>query len=361
MISEGAILKIFIRIAVIGFALLAVLALITSNTHTPAIKDANGNMIEGSIAEERFVMLGDARQYVLIRGRDRSAPLLVFLHGGPGTSAMAFNRNYNSALEDHFVFVNWDQRGTGYSFQPSATPSALTLAQITADLDELIEQLKAEFGDRKILLVGHSWGSMLGLSYISQHPEKVDAYVGIGQMAHTKASEIDVYDWAIKEAERRDDLKALETLQSIGRPPYDNVGEMMTHRSVVSKYGGSWVDPKSDIAYALDVMRASEFAWTGLRNILRGGDVSLQALFPEFANLNAFEAYPQLEVPIFFFEGRHDQVVSPKQAEAYLEAVDAPFKTLVWFEKSAHSPQWEEPEAFNREILRVARQVGIVE
>lgn len=354
-------MKTFIRIAVIGFALLAVVALVTSNTHTPTIKDANGNVIKGSIAEERFVMLGYARQYVLIRGRDRSAPLLVFLHGGPGTSAMAFNRNYNSALEDHFVFVNWDQRGTGYSFLPSAEPSALTLAQITADLDELIDLLKAEFEAREILLVGHSWGSMLGLNYISQHPEKVTAYVGIGQMADTEASEIDVYDWAIKEAERREDLKALEILQSIGRPPYDDVGEMMTHRSIVSKYGGSWLEPKSDIAYALDVMRASEFAWPSLRNILRGGDASLQALFPEFANLNAFESYPELDIPIFFFEGRHDQVVSTRQAEAYLKAVDAPLKALVWFENSAHSPQWEEPQMFNSEILRVARQTEILE
>lgn len=352
-------MKLFKQIAVIAFIALTAFIFTASHTFTPKFKDTGGKVLENSISEERMALLGNTLQYVLIRGQDRTAPVLIFLHGGPGTSAMAFNRIYNSTLEENFVFVNWDQRGTGYSFDKSAPPSSLTLARITQDLDELIELLKPEFNADKVLLVGHSWGSMLGLNYISKYPEKVAAYIGIGQMAFTERSENEVYGWAIDQAVARNDKKALELLKSIGSPPYDSASEMMTHRSIVAKYGGAWVEPKPDIAYALDVIRAPEFSWFGLRNLLRGGNISLNALFPTFSGLNAFEDYPILTVPIFFMEGRHDKVVSPKQAEAYLNAVKAPYKELIWFENSAHSPQWEEPENFNREVLKVARKIGL--
>lgn len=335
-------------------AAIALLAGATSCTHTPQFKDAAGTVIDTSIAEERMVTLGGNDQYVLIRGRDTSAPILLFLHGGPGTSAMPFNRLHNADLEDDFLFVNWDQRGTGKSFTPDLDPATLTVDRMTKDLDELVDLLRAEFSDQKILLVGYSWGSLLGLNYVSQHPEKVAGYVGIGQMANTAASETEMYQWAVSEATRRGDTAALDTLEEIGAPPYANVDEMMTERAIVGRYGGSWVQPKSDIAYAREVIRAPEFAWTELRAILRGGAMSLDALYDAFTAFDAAEAHPVLDVPVFIIMGRGDRVVSTAQAEKYVDVLEAPRKELIWFEASAHSPQWEEAERFNAELRRIS-------
>lgn len=351
-------MKIAGRISLLLLTVFIVLGLWTANTHTPAFKDSTGKNVENSIAEERIVQLGGAEQYVLIRGVDRKKPILLFLHGGPGTSAMAFNRVHNAELEEQFVFVNWDQRGTGFSLDAGKDVNTLTLEQISNDLNELVDLLRSEFGQEKILLVGHSWGSTLGLDYASKHPEKLLGYVGIGQMADTTASEIDVYDWALTQAKKRNDSDAGEKLEGIGRPPYDNVTEMMIHRGVVNKFGGAWIKPKPDIDYALEIIKAPEFSWVGIWDLLSGTEASLNALFDEFTALDAETQYPEIEVPTYFIEGRHDRVVSPIQAERYLDTLKAPYKKLIWFENSAHSPQWEEPERYNAIIGNIGKELN---
>ena len=344
------------RLITIGTVFAAIAALtVTACTHTPKFRNSTGEIVNGSIAEERKVRLGNQEQYVLIRGRDRQAPLMVFLHGGPGTSAMAFNRVHNADLENSFVFVNWDQRGTGYSYTAADDVSTLTLDRITTDLDELITKLLAEFHKESVVLVGHSWGSLLGLEYVSRHPEKVSVYIGIGQMADTAESETLVYDWALEQAKGQNDERAISKLAAIGPPPYDSVDEMMMHRSVVNQFGGAWRRPLSDIGYARMAVKAPEFSWLGLRGILRGGDRSLPALFSTFTAWNAAKDYPILDVPVYFFLGRHDHVVSPKPAEDYITSLQAPEQGIVWFENSAHSPQWEEPQRFMEELRRVVR------
>ena len=333
----------------------------TACSHTPNFRNIDRSMVENAIAEERMMLLGDVEQYVLIRGRDRDAPLLVFLHGGPGTSAMPFNRVFNSELEDEFVFVNWDQRGTGKSFSAQTNPANLTLDRMTRDLDELVDALRAEFDKEQVLLIGHSWGSMLGLEYVSRHPEKVAAYIGIGQMADTAASETEGYDWLLARVTELGDDTAIARLEEIGPPPYSNGDEMMAQRQLLNKFGGAWIEPKSDINYALIMLKAPEFTWTDIRAVLSGADISLNTLYETFTSLNAIETYPVLDVPVFLMEGRHDHVVSPVQAVKYLDAVIAPHKELIWFENSAHTLQVEEADRYNAEVLRIARQVGILQ
>lgn len=338
------------RIALGVVGLIAVLAVWDAVTFTPSIASESG------IAEERRLDLGGVEQYVLIRGTDRAKPIMLFVHGGPGTSAMAFNRVFSHELEKDFVFVNWDQRGTGFSYAAGDDESAITLEQIVRDLDELVDALLAEFEQPSLILVGYSWGSLVSLEYVSRFPSKVSAYVGIGQMADTPASEKLVYQWALDQARQAADKASLEILEAIGSPPYRNVGDMMKHRGVVGRYGGAWVDPMSDIKYAITAIRAREFSWLGLRDILRGGDRSLSALYSAFSEFDALARYPTLDVPVYFFHGRRDRVVSPEPAKRYLEALEAPAKEWVWFEDSAHNPHWEEIEKYRTEVLRVTGQ-----
>jgi proline iminopeptidase len=140
----------------------AALAL-TAGTSTPPFRNPDGSIVQGSIAEERFVTLGGFRQYTLRRGRDRAAPLLLLIHGGPGTPETQLFRFYNSSLEDQFLVVNWDQRGAGKSWSARLDPATLTLDRLARDLDELVDLLLAEYGKEKVLLVAHSWGTELGM------------------------------------------------------------------------------------------------------------------------------------------------------------------------------------------------------
>lgn len=334
---------------------------LTARTDTPAFRDAEGRIIDTSIAEERRMALGGTEQYVLIRGRDRTAPLLVFIHGGPGYSAMPFNRLLNADLENDFVFVNWDQRGAGYSFSAGKDRSALTLDQIVEDLDDLVDALCSEFGQDQVLLIGHSWGSVVGLEYISRHPEKIAAYIGVSQVADGSESEVESYRWAVDQARRQERADLSADLEDIGPPPYDSIKDMWNQRRALTELGGVWRrDPHSGLYYFLQYLSIPEFAWPGFINLARGGNLSMEALNATLFGYDAFEAHPVLDAPVILMEGVHDQIQSTRLAQAYLDQLAAPKKSLIWFEQSAHMPHWEEPERFNAEVRRVAAEAGLL-
>ena len=150
------------------------------NGSTPPFRTAAGLVDPASIAEMRRVRLGGVDQSIVIRGRDANAPILIWLHGGPGLDATGMWRHFNGALEEHFVVVYWTQRGTGRSYATNISPASMRISQFVSDLDELITYLTLRFHQRKVVLVGHSWGSTIGVAYTQAHPQKVAAYVGTG-------------------------------------------------------------------------------------------------------------------------------------------------------------------------------------
>ncbi|MGP1394258.1 MAG: alpha/beta fold hydrolase [Inquilinaceae bacterium] len=339
----------------------AVGLIVTTRTHTPPFRNADGRTIATSIAEKRRMRLGGADHYVLIRGRDRAAHLLVFIHGGPGYSAMPFNRLLNADLENDFVVVNWDQRGTGYSVAAAKDRQTLTLDQIVADLDDLIDALRAEFAQDRVLLIGHSWGSVVGLEYVGRHPEKIALYIGVSQVADGAESDAAGYRWAIDQARARGRSDLTAKLERIGPPPFGSLKDMWAERRVLTELGGVWRnDPHSGFYYFLRYLSVPEFSWPGFIGLARGGRLSMEALNETLFTYDAFARRPALEVPIVLMEGVHDRIQAPRLAEAYLERLEAPSKELIRFDRSAHMPHWEEPDRFHHEVRRVATGAGLL-
>jgi len=131
-----------------------------------------------SIKRSEYLAVDGAKLYLQIRGAERTAPVLLWLHGGPGGAERPLFRYFNGDLEKRFVVVYWDQRGAGRSFDPKADPHRLTIAQHLADLDTVVDHLRQSLGQNKIVLMGHSWGAALGLLYTQAHPEKVRFHRG---------------------------------------------------------------------------------------------------------------------------------------------------------------------------------------
>lgn len=342
-----------------GLAALAGAAWWTAEGRTPAFRDAGGAPIPGAIAEERHVVLGGVRQYLLLRGRDRTAPLLVNVHGGPGMTERALYRFHNAVLEDHFVVAYWDQRGAGKSFDPELDPAGLTIDRMSRDLTELIDALCAEFGRDSVLLLAHSWGTVLALEHIARRPETVAGYIGIGQVTRQLESEREGYGWLLESARAQGETRAVAALEALGAPPW-TAEEMLAERDWLYKLGGFYADPPAPLAYIRQVLSTPETGWADLGPMFRAMPWSIRHLWPENQAYDAFERHTALQVPVFLMLGRHDHAVSPTLAARWLDGLDAPVKRALWYETAGHMVPAEDPAAFNRDVLRIARELGLI-
>ena len=335
-------------------ALLVVLAAwlaINRYGSTPAFRDRDGKVAAGSVAEMQRVILGGVEQSIVIRGRDTRAPILIWLHGGPGTDETGMWRRYNAALEDHFVVVYWTQRGTGRSWHPGIPPASMTIGRFAADLDQLVGLLQARFYAPKVALAGHSWGTSIGVAYAQAHPDKVSAYVGIGQIANAAEGERRSWVFTMAEAKRRGDAEALAALTALGPPPYP-IESILKQRGWLEKFGGgSFRQPVSMPKLIWQSYQASEMTWLDGIGFVRGTGFSLTALAPEMAKVDWLHTATRFAMPVFIVAGRYDHNTDARLAHEYFERIEAPYKRFVWFEQSAHSPPFEQPAAFNAYMI----------
>lgn len=327
---------------------------------TPAFRDGSGKIVQGSVAIMERLTLGGVEQFVTVRGRNSKAPILIWLYGGPGMDATGMWRNFNAPLEDHFLVVYWTQRGTGRSYTSDISPKSMNLGQFVADLHQLVGILKRRYGQEKVVLAGHSWGTNIGVAYAQSHPENVSAFVGIGQIAHSAEGERRSYAFTLTEAKKRGNAEALADLQKIGSPPYP-VESLIIQRGWLEKFGGAWHEPKSFFQLMLTSYKASEMTWYDGVKFNAGFDFSQKMLGPEIDKFDWMSKASRFAVPIFIVAGRYDRNTDADLAHEYFEKIQAPMKQFKWFEQSAHSPPFEEPQAFNdfmlKKVLPVASQL----
>ncbi|PJZ70956.1 alpha/beta hydrolase [Leptospira perolatii] len=272
--------------------------------------------------------------------------MLLFLHGGPGTAQIAFSRKTQQRLEDHFVVVNWDQRGAGRSYSSSLRKEDMVIDQMVADAEQVVEYLLKRFGQTKLFLVGHSWGSVLGIKLISKRPELFLAYIGIGQVVNMVRGENLSYEFALKEAKKTGNSRAVEELSRIGNPPYRKLSDAGVQRKWLSAFHGDAIQ-----ASTINVL-LKNLSWKDLRLIdiykfIRGTIFSLSCLDDELMKVDFLKEIVRLEVPVFFGCGRRDYTTPFELVTEFAERLIAPKKEIIWFEHSAHLPNFEEPEKFS--------------
>ena len=333
------------------FVVLAAFAVLASAccVYTRPFRAPDGTILPGSIATMEYATIGGTRQRLWFRGRDRHAPALILLHAGPGVSEAPMFRHYDGDLEQHFLVVYWEQRGAGRSYAPDIPPQSMTVAQFLRDLDEVVELVRHRFGHDTVVLVGHSWGTVLGTIYAYEHPEKVAVYVGVGQLVDVRESARVSYEFALAQAEQRGDARAARDLRAIGPEPR-TVDEVVAAREWVEHFGGAFYGKLSMGDLIRTVLLSDESGLLDLWYLRQGSRFSIEHLWPELSELD-LRGYRSFTVPVFFLLGRHDwQMPAPLTAD-YFETIDAPCKRLVWFEQSAHYPPFEEPQKFERVLI----------
>jgi pimeloyl-ACP methyl ester carboxylesterase len=322
---------------------------------TQRIRLTQGSDPAKAIAVLEKLSIGGSDQWILERSENTDNPIILFLHGGPGTSQLTLNRRNTKDLEKSFIVVNWDQRGAGKSYDAIRDTNKMSIDQFVADTKELTLHLLKKFHKDRVVLVGHSWGSVIGALTASKYPELYHCYIGIGQVANMEEGESASYEWTLKQAIEKNDKRAIAKLEGIGHPPYqgDWQAKTITERMFVGRFGGE-VHASRNGAFGLvlgSVLFSREYGFADRLNVFKGIFGSIKILWPQLLKVDLFKSVPEFKIPVYMMEGRHDHEVPSEIAQRYFDVIKAPSKELIWFEQSAHMVNSEERDAFNRILV----------
>jgi pimeloyl-ACP methyl ester carboxylesterase len=331
---------------------------------TKIIADVRRIVTPEGVERLEKVHIGGIDQWVSIRGVDRRNPVLLYLHGGPGYVEMPVSWYFQRGWEEYFTVVQWDQRGAGKTYlanDPNLIAPTMTPERMVADTEEMIGWLRKQFGKQKIFVLGHSWGSYLGLTVAQRHPEWLHAYIGMGQATNGPESERRGWRFAMERARATNNADAIRELQSIA--PYGEGNEpislehIMIQRKWVGIFGGVIGGRTGNQALSAATRLAPEYSDDEIAHVWDGNEFSEKYLLSGILRVD-FSSVRELKCPMILFSGRDDYNVSASLAAEWFERLKAPSKKLVWFEHVAHEPMNEAPGMTLVALVQYARPIA---
>jgi pimeloyl-ACP methyl ester carboxylesterase len=323
----------------------------TLSVHTP-----NG------IDETMFVPIGGINQWITIRGQNRDNPVVLFLHGGPGTPTNLLDFSMAPTWTPTFTLVQWDQRGAGKTFGSGGTAAAdMTIDRMTQDGIELAQFLRGHLHKDKIIIVGHSWGTILGVHMAKTRPDLFYAYVGAGQVVNAQENEAVNYARVLDKARALGDTRAVAELQSGGPPPYAVMKSLTTERiwAQAFEHADSYTAEEQasslyapdysmlDLFHAIQSIRFTLDTFIGPTMSGPATKVDLRALGFDFA------------IPMFIIEGPDDYITSPELAKAYFDRISAPRKEFVTLLAGGHFAIFIHRNTFLKEMNSRVRPLAL--
>ncbi|MCT1479114.1 alpha/beta fold hydrolase [Microbacterium sp. p3-SID336] len=301
-----------------------------------------------AIDRTAFVELGGVEQFVSLRGRDATGPVLIVCHGGPALPSLPSSWIWQRGVEDFFTVVNYDQRASGKSARTAPDGLDLTIDRYVEDLIELIEWLQTELGVTKVGVLGHSWGTIIGVTLAHRRPDLLWAYAAASQVICGPENEVESFQYALRSATAEGNEEALAQLRDLGE--YPGPDPLTTDRIVTcrrwAQYYGGLSAYRSDFGYFTESQELSPYYTDDeLELIAVGQQATMPQVVPQLLGFDG-RGLTSFEVPIVQFLGRHDYTTPSAPVARWFETVTAPSKDVVWFENSAHLCMFEEPGKF---------------
>ena len=316
----------------------------------------------GGIDELKPIEIGGIKQWIHIRGNDVRNPILLYLHGGPGSPMMGESWTFQRPWEDFFTVVQWDQRGAGKTFGESGrkVDPSMTVDRMQADAEALVEWLRRTYGKEKIFLLGHSWGSILGVKVAQHHPEWLYAYIGVGQVVGMRRNESVGYEQTLAKARAVNNSKAIAELESIA--PYPNadgttsLSKLVTERKWDVALGGMIYGHDADN----EVQRWSmspDYNGSDVKSAELGEQSTIQVLWSQLPQID-FDQVSRFACPVFIFAGAEDRTTPETLAKEFFDRIQAPQKKFYKVEGAAHYVMSERPGIFLVDLVRDIRPLS---
>ena len=312
------------------------------------IRDLGRIVAPNGVQESYATRIGGIDQWLNVRGQDRGNPMVLFVHGGPASPIMPSQWQFQRPLEEYFTIVNYDQRGAGKTYNsvaPDSIAETIHIQRYVDDAIEIAEYLRKRYGKRKLILMGHSWGTVVGMRAALERPDLFHAYVGIGQVINTRENERISFDYGLEQARAHGNMEAVREMEAI--VPYPGDMPITRERIVIARkwpqhYGGLTAYRDSSDYFYRGPRLSPDYDDAARCAINAGNVLTLGRLLDEFLQVD-FDAVQAFPIPVVMFMGRHDYTTPSEPTAAWLAKVRAPYKQGVWFEHSAHMIPWEEP------------------
>ncbi|WP_143307206.1 alpha/beta fold hydrolase [Chitinophaga vietnamensis] len=316
------------------------------------------------VQESYPVDINGVQQWVFVRGQDRSNPVILFIHGGPASPMAPIAWTFQRPMEEYFTMVQYDQRASGKTFRTNDTTglgNTIHIDQYVDDAVKLAEFIRKKYNKQKIILMGHSWGTVVGMAAALKRPDLFYAYVGIGQNVNTQDNERLSVEFAIKEATRLKNDTALKELLSIS--PYPGGKPITRERIIIARkwpqYYGGLAAYRHDFGFFFNApLLSPDYTDEDANAIDEGNMFTLGRILPEFLNVD-FKWVKKFPIPVFMFMGRHDYTTPAEPVALWMKQVQAPLKKAIWFEHSSHLIPMEEPGKMLLTLVQEVRPLAL--
>ncbi len=304
------------------------------------------NKMSKQIFVSEYVLINGIEQFLFHEGTSSDNPVMLFLHGGPGSVESLFTRSFQEKWEDIYTVVHWDQRGAGKTLMknPDKLP---TIELMLEDLYEAIQYLKKKYNKQKIVLIGHSWGTVLGTTFIRKYPEEVAYYIGMGQVVDMLENEQVGYDKVRELILKAGDTKSLNKLNSIGEYPGSRISfdkEFLKKCGKLRKLQGKYkLGAKIDIAIFLAVFKSPIFRLSDIAAFIKLKSAN-EKVYPYLGAFNLHTESPEYKLPIYYILGRNDWQAPHSIAENYFSEIIAPNKNIYVIPNAGHMVMMEQPQ-----------------
>lgn len=304
-----------------------------------------------------FVNINGVSQYISIRGNNKNLPLLIFFHGGPGWSENTLLKKYNKDLEKHFIVIHWEQRGTGKSYF-NGFESTISFDTLIKDSEEVVDYCLNRYKKDKVFIMGHSWGTILGIEYSDKHPEKVYAYIGVSQIFDLRKT-IHISYKNLKNKINMESNFYQKFIMKLVDGEYKEkyYFEYMNYlRDVLTAEGMNIYEEHSYLGLGYPYLFDEEYNFFDLLNIFDGFKRTMTSMGVDSLNYN-FDYKKKLKVPVFLAIGKKDGLIPFEIYQEILDSEHSDNYQYLIFEKSGHSPIFEESKKFNKNIIKIKEDI----
>lgn len=358
----GKIIKVIVCLVILCIVLIGALFIYRHIYRSKILKE-NKITSEKGIDEEVITEINGINQYLYIRGQNKENPIILFIHGGPGSPITPMIHTYQQGLEDDYTVVNWEQRNAGKTYflnedRADEIKSSLSVEQSVQDTYEIVSYLKERF-QKEIIIMGHSWGSTNGTIFVNKYPEMVKAYIGIGQNISIKDGEKLIVEETLKVILEKDRDKYSEIVSDKNNIELDsknfNGENFAMHRAISGKY--LMEGTASETEFIKTILLSPYYSLSEARWFLMNNLELQKLLFDELGTLDLRKDYTEFKVPMIYISGDKDWITPYPMVEEYYDSIKAPYKKMVFIENAGHTPMMDNPEVFSKEVINALKEI----